>query len=983
MTNYDIYNPTRTPRIIYDGIEGSQRQLRLEPGARINDVALGQGVVDLLRSRLDDLQVFVRGDWDMLGPDGVAQPTGPKPPIIIDGMYGIGDNLHQRAPIRELMKTHEVWLKTCHAGVYHDLIPKGLHLIFKTTRLHAQAKIIEREKAVFPHSTPPANAPQIKIWYRKDQIDKCGSIVEALMYECNVKGKADFSFPLKPEWQQQARDLIATWKADKPIMIYRPIVLRREWNGANRNPDPVAYETLFKAVRDKFFVVSIADLVPDVEWIIGPEQDADIKIHDGSLTFEVLAALFKEVNLIFCNAGFAPVLAQAVGTPSIVVYGGRESFKTTQRAGAHLAPTLGIDPDQPCDCHTERHDCKKTITLPPALEKVTAFAELYAKPKSRILIFATTYVDSDARAKLTDQWLTLTTAMNPDCDILVVDSDSPKKPIIDPKHGVFTAYDGQRHPRMLYDFGDNVGHLSRKGRDGWGRAFTFGLQAAIDCGYDYVVHIEGDSLFRLPVRKFCADVKAASIPVEGTRRTFPNWIETGLMIFSTEYLKSSKFVARYDWPNRRERPTPEIIVHGLIEKDLTLLPVKGLRGDKQQVSHQNVLSLNLDWITHCHTDIWVYDRFIDAALGGEVMPTATRRPDNAVAISTSATLPHLKLNLGCGTNKLPGWENHDAEVDIGKALPYADNSVEFLFCEHCVEHIPYADAVRFFQDAFRCLRRGGTIRITVPSLEQIYKLSTPDYWKFTTKFQPDATLRGAMANIIYQHGHKTCWTQSLLEATLFFAGFENLRQWPVGESDHPALRGIEGHGKVIGERFNAIESLCMEGSKPERKVAVIVGGGKDVWAEVEQAKALCNGRAEFFVVNDMIATFPGECVAVTLHPSKLKDWLAKRTGPPPKAVWAHRKVEGVTDMVEDWGGSSGLFAAGPVALQRCGYERILLCGVPMEIKAGHFLREGDWMDCKAFQRGWEKHRGEIAPHVRSFSGWTAQQFGSPDAEFLT
>jgi hypothetical protein len=41
------------------------------------------------------------------------------------------------------------------------------------------------------------------------------------------------------------------------------------------------------------------------------------------------------------------------------------------------------------------------------------------------LIFGTTYIDSPDREHLTHQWLMLTRHLNPDCDILMVDSASP------------------------------------------------------------------------------------------------------------------------------------------------------------------------------------------------------------------------------------------------------------------------------------------------------------------------------------------------------------------------------------------------------------------------------------------------------------------------------------------------------------------------------------------------------------------------------
>lgn len=967
MKTYDIYNPSKATRIIYDGIEGSQRSFKLTPGTRLQNVPLADHIVQTLVDRNDELKLTARGDH-MLPPSPMksAAPTvGPKPKIIVDGMYGIGDNLHQRAAIRELMKTHEVWLITCHAAIWHDMLKQGLHLSRKTTNLRTQAKILEREKDTFPDEPlPSGNVPRIKIWYKKEAIDQYGTIAGTLMSECGVFGKTiDFSMPVPREWIAQAQELINKWKPKKPLLIYRPIVRRKEWNGENRNPDPQAYAEIFKSIRDKYFVVSIADLKKDEEWIVGEEQEADVKIHDGSLHFETIAGLFARADLVYCNAGMAPVLAQAVGAPSIVVYGGRECFRTTQAAGAHLAPTLGIDPITPCDCQSERHGCDKTIDVPAALSKVAEFVA--TTHKQRTLIFATTYVDSPDREKLTKQWIKLTTELNPECDILLVDSASPLKEWKDDlPSGV-----------SIFDFGDNVGHLSRKGRDGWGRAFCYGLQYGVDHGYTYVAHIEGDSLLRTPVaqitRRLNQESKGcASIAVKGMKgeREYPTWIETGLMVFTTDYLVTSHFIEHYDWPNRKESPTPEVIVRQLVQDSLVLLPLKGERGDKNQITKSNVKEL--DWVTHCHVNTEVYDVFLNDCLG-------IKEPKRKV-----------RINLGCGENILDGWENHDADVDISKRLPYPDDHADFIFCEHCVEHIPYPDAVAFFKECHRVLKPGGTVRITVPSIEQVYKNSGPAYWKFATKFGNENSLRGAMANIMFKHGHQTCWTRALLEASLFYAGFDEPVHCETHKSQHPDLNGVEGHHHIIGEEFNSLESLSFEGTKAGgtpvvepvitprlQRVAVVCGGGPDVEAEIAKAKEMYGGSCDFFVINDMIPRFPGECVAITLHPSKLKDWLPLRGSyPAPKQVWAHRKFAGVSNVTEDWMGSSGLFAI-KVAMQ-LGYAKIVLCGVPMTDEK-HFVRGEAWTAVAAFKKAWVKHKDEIAPFVRSFSGWTAEQFGRP------
>jgi hypothetical protein len=70
-----------------------------------------------------------------------------------------------------------------------------------------------------------------------------------------------------------------------------------------------------------------------------------------------------------------------------------------------------------------------------------------------------------------------------------------------------------------------------------------------------------------------------------------------------------------------------------------------------------------------------------------------------------------------------------------------------------------------------------------------------------------------MHAIIHAHGHKAIWSQALLEACLFFAGFEDIAACEVHKSAHADLTDVEGHHKVIGEHFNWIEAAIAEGRK--------------------------------------------------------------------------------------------------------------------------------------------------------------------------
>lgn len=998
---YELHNPTKAVRILYDT---ERRQIRLDPGAVLRRVELD----DLTAQRLRAAKIVVRGEGDapiVVAPVPQRAPVvrSRRPQVVVTGIFGIGDNLHQRALVRELMREHEVFLETCHVAAYHDLVPLGLKLCFRPTQLRAQARTIERERGTYQWHKAPAGARRIRIGYRQPDIDKYGSIVETMLGSNGVKvERIDFSLPVPQSWRERA--LARVGDGDKPVMVLRQVVQRSEWDGSLRAPDPAAYAALYKSVRDKFHVVSVADLAPGKEWIVGEELDCDIKFHAGELCFEELAGLWAEADLVMSPAGFGPVLAQAVGTPTVAVYGGRESYRTTERAGAHLAPTLGIDPDKPCDCHLHNHVCRnqKHITLPPAIERLEKFVQEHAAVrrspkravsvsvstrKPRVLLFGTTYVDSPDRVNLTRLWLRTHDALNPDCDLMLVDSASPR------------LHEVEIPARCrVHQFGDNVGHLSRSsttpGRDGWGRAFCRGLEIACEENYDYVVHVEGDSLLRLRVMPICEHMrreKAAcfSTPVEGMRvpGSGVGWVETGLMFFSTKYLRESDFVREYDWERRKISPTPEVVVRQLLGKDLVMQPWRALRADKNQVTAENVLEL--DWVTHQHDSAQqrVYEVFAEEALRGA--PGAASAP---------ARVSLRKLNLGCGDNRLRGWQNHDADVDITKPLPWPDSSASHVVIEHCVEHVPYKSAIDFFREAHRVLAPGGTLRVTVPSLEQIARCDDRNYYKFTQKWQPlGATKRGAMHAIIYAHGHECAWNAQLMRDTLYFAGFDDVCQCEPGQSEDPALQGVEGHGKVIGDTFNRIESCTHEARKegvlPQDtclgEVALVVGGAECWQEDYDAARAMCEEAGvpfRVYAVNDHIEDLSGEIVACTLHTDQIGKWLSgrrRRGYPAPDQVWSFRwdaKTKLVTDRVDDLGGSSSLFAF-QVARHR-GHEQVVVCGVPMTPEGKHYVRHARWNTCSLFWEKWQKHHAIIAPYLRSMSGRTADVYGQPTVEWL-
>lgn len=222
----------------------------------------------------------------------------------------------------------------------------------------------------------------------------------------------------------------------------------------------------------------------------------------------------------------------------------------------------------------------------------------------KTLIFGTVYCDTEEKCKLAWMWGKLHRALNHDCDLLLVDSKSPM-----PIYGAPTL-----------QLGDNIGHLARKGQDGWGRAFCAGLRYAIVNEYDYVVHIEGDSLFRFCVTPYCEFMHKHDLPtfvcgINGTRYEEFAWVETGIMFFSVPYVQSSRLIERYNWTDGKSKQypnTPEAVIWKMLRDDKTLnmVPIKVMRDDKGVLTPENVGEY--DWISHTTLDI--YSRFVTNAM---------------------------------------------------------------------------------------------------------------------------------------------------------------------------------------------------------------------------------------------------------------------------------------------------------------------------------------------------------------------------------
>ncbi|HEU5356553.1 MAG TPA: methyltransferase domain-containing protein [Actinocrinis sp.] len=121
------------------------------------------------------------------------------------------------------------------------------------------------------------------------------------------------------------------------------------------------------------------------------------------------------------------------------------------------------------------------------------------------------------------------------------------------------------------------------------------------------------------------------------------------------------------------------------------------------------------------------------------------------------------------------------ELDIAEPLPFDDGSMDWVYAEHLIEHVPLPVAVRWLKEVRRVLTPGGLLRVTTPDLA-IYVEGYSGGGFFNrhrrrlsmVKLGPPMPARRAfMVNQIFYHfGHRWIYDEEELRFVLGEAGFE-------------------------------------------------------------------------------------------------------------------------------------------------------------------------------------------------------------------
>ena len=294
--------------------------------------------------------------------------------LFFDGANGFGDNLFQRVVIRYMLRYFKtIYLHTpCH-DMYWDM-PPGIKFVAEGHKwLRTQAKSASRTPKYLTAKLPMNIARKTYDYCPVRQLKHCSAWIIRKKLGLGSEN-FDFTFPIKPKWEAQARRLVNDLKiGSKKLCILRPNTLRSEWNYPSRNPKNEHFQRIIDRYKDEYYFLSLADTVHLVEWMDGELRGVDRCFHGGEIPLPVVFGLIKISDLVLCGPAFFMLAGIAIRARTFAVWGG------CSEPSASLDPCMGLNtlgyvaPDPSCNCFLPNHDCNREI---PERELYRAFEEL-------------------------------------------------------------------------------------------------------------------------------------------------------------------------------------------------------------------------------------------------------------------------------------------------------------------------------------------------------------------------------------------------------------------------------------------------------------------------------------------------------------------------------------------------------------------------------------------------------------------------------
>ena len=148
-----------------------------------------------------------------------------------------------------------------------------------------------------------------------------------------------------------------------------------------------------------------------------------------------------------------------------------------------------------------------------------------------------------------------------------------------------------------------------------------------------------------------------------------------------------------------------------------------------------------------------------------------------------------KLHFGAGHDMKPGFINIDINgladlfLDARAKLKIPDDSIEYIYSSHFVEHLKHEELVFHLKECYRFLKPGGVLRIGVPEFPKVFKSYCMGDQKWledrrqalskSLKLPPELICAmDYVNNSVHENGeHHICLDLEKIRNLLIFAGF--------------------------------------------------------------------------------------------------------------------------------------------------------------------------------------------------------------------
>lgn len=141
----------------------------------------------------------------------------------------------------------------------------------------------------------------------------------------------------------------------------------------------------------------------------------------------------------------------------------------------------------------------------------------------------------------------------------------------------------------------------------------------------------------------------------------------------------------------------------------------------------------------------------------------------------------MKLHLGCGRLKLPGYKSVDIRPETGADIiadvrnlhMIDDDSVDEIYFCHGMEHVPEPEVQSTLEEWSRILVRGGWLYLSVPDFEVLAGLYFEGGWQLAPPIS-SAIMGGQDYEYNY---HYSVWDEEKLSYALESAGYHRIARY--------------------------------------------------------------------------------------------------------------------------------------------------------------------------------------------------------------